>query len=86
MNRRFDFSGRVQRIGRHARPWQLILILATFHLAVTTTVFLAGRFQLMPSQFTRSGTGSFAADGFYYQTEIDLIVGIAGEWTIQCLD
>lgn len=71
MSKRFHFSARLQRIGRHARPWQMILVLATFHLAVTTTVFLVGRFQLMPSHFTQSGIGSFAADGRYYQTEID---------------
>lgn len=60
---------------RRVRAWQMILILATFHLSVTTTVFLVGRFQLLPSQFTTSGVGYFAADGLYYQTEIDLLSG-----------
>ena len=71
MNRRFDFIGRVRRFGRHAQPWQMILILAAFHLSVTTTVFVVGHFQLIPSQFSQSGIGSFAVDGLYYQTEID---------------
>ena len=75
MKKRFDLSGRVRRFSRGPRPWQMILIVATFHLWVTATVFLVGHFQLMPAQFIRSGVGSFAADGFYYQTEIDLLSG-----------
>ena len=73
MKNPLDVSSPLHRIGRRVRPWQMILIVATFHLLVTTTVFLVGHFQLMPSQFTTSGVGYFAADGLYYQTEVDLL-------------
>jgi hypothetical protein len=40
------------------------------HLAATTTVFIIGRFSLLPSQFDRSGFGAFASDSFFYQEDI----------------
>ena len=45
-----------------------LLLAAAFHIAVTTTIFLIGHFQLLPNTFDRSGTGlTFASDGTTYQ-------------------
>jgi hypothetical protein len=46
------------------------LTAAVLHASVTTSVFLIGRFGLMPGQFSQNGLGNFAADGFGYQTEV----------------
>jgi hypothetical protein len=48
----------------------LILAAAAWHVAVTTSVFLIGRFGLVPGQFDQRGLGTFASDGFMYQNEI----------------
>jgi hypothetical protein len=37
---------------------------------VTTSVFVVGRFGLLSGQFDRRGLGTFASDGFMYQSEI----------------
>ena len=48
-----------------------LLILATIlHVAVTTTVFIAGNRGLVPSQFSSNGLAAFASDGFLYQNEV----------------
>jgi hypothetical protein len=54
----------------------LILAAAAWHLAVTTAVFLVGRFDLVPAQFDQRGLGTFASDGFMYQNEIVELCGV----------
>jgi len=45
-----------------------LLIAAAFHVALTTTVFLIGHFQLLPNTIDRNGNGlTFALDGISYQ-------------------
>lgn len=46
-----------------------LLIAAAFHIALTTTVFLIGHFQLLPNTIDRNGSGlTFALDAVIYQT------------------
>jgi hypothetical protein len=48
----------------------LIAAAALLHLALTLTVYIAGRFALLPKVFDRDGTGIFfATDGFAYRAE-----------------
>jgi len=49
---------------------RLFLILALVQVAVTTSVLVAGRMKLMPSQFSADGLGAFAADGSVYKDEV----------------
>jgi putative peptidoglycan lipid II flippase len=56
--------------GRILRFRYVILAAAAWHVAVTTSVFLIGRFALVPGQFDQRGLGAFASDGFMYQNEI----------------
>lgn len=45
-----------------------LLLAAAVHVALTTTIFLIGHFQLLPSTLDRTGTGlTFAIDGTSYQ-------------------
>ena len=45
-----------------------LLIAAAFHIAITTTVFLIGHFQLLPNTIDRNGSGlTFALDAVIYQ-------------------
>lgn len=45
-----------------------LLIAAAFHIALTTTVFLIGHFQLLPNTIDRNGSGlTFALDAVIYQ-------------------
>src|SRR6266849_4100596 len=53
-------------------PALLLMMAASLHLAVTTVIFIIGRFQFMPNQFDRNGVGEFAADGRTHQ--LDAIV------------
>jgi hypothetical protein len=50
-------------------PARLLLVAAMLHLAVTTVIFVIGRFQLMPSQFDPNGVGEFAHDGRMHQLD-----------------
>jgi hypothetical protein len=57
-----------------ARPLLAILLTAAaLHLALTTTVFITGRFALMPSQFDAYGIGVFAHDGHFLQPEVEAL-------------
>ncbi len=48
----------------------MIAAAALLHLALTLTVYLAGRFAFLPKVFDRDGTGIFfATDGFAYRME-----------------
>ena len=48
----------------------LILAAAVFHLLLTLTIYLIGRFALLPEMFDANGTGIyFATDGFVYRAE-----------------
>jgi hypothetical protein len=50
------------------------------HLLATTTIFIIGRFGLMPSQFDRNGVGEFAADGRIHQLDaVNLTARLGGE-------
>lgn len=53
----------------------LLVLAAGLHLATTTSVFLVGRFQLMPSQFEKHGLGQFASDSIFYQGDVVLLTG-----------
>src|SRR5690349_12022671 len=45
-----------------------LILAALVHVALTTAVFLAGHFQLLPNTFDQNGTGlTFAIDGASYQ-------------------
>ena len=45
-----------------------LLLAAAIHVALTTTIFLIGHFQLLPNTFDQNGTGlTFALDGATYQ-------------------
>lgn len=45
-----------------------LLLAAAAHIALTTTIFLIGHFQLLPNTFDQNGTGlTFALDGTSYQ-------------------
>ena len=45
-----------------------LLLAAAFHIALTTTIFLIGHFQLLPNTIDRSGNGlTFALDTITYQ-------------------
>jgi len=48
----------------------LLLAAAVFHVSVTAAVFVIGAFALIPGQFDRNGLGTFASDGFMYQSEV----------------
>jgi len=48
----------------------LLLAAAVFHVSVTAAVFAIGAFALIPGQFDRNGLGTFASDGFMYQSEV----------------
>ena len=51
-----------------SRPVGYLLLAAAAHLALTTTIFLIGHFQLLPNTFDQNGTGlTFALDGTSYQ-------------------
>lgn len=52
------------------RITHLLLAAATLHAMLSLGISLAGRYKLMPSQFSESGIGAFAYDGFVYQSEI----------------
>ena len=52
-----------------------LLIAAAFHIALTTTIFLIGHFQLLPNTLDRSGTGlTFASDATTYK---EMATGLA---------
>jgi hypothetical protein len=55
---------------RRVRLPTLILAAAVLHVSVTTAVFTVGKLRLMPGQFNEMGLGTFASDGFMYQTEV----------------
>lgn len=48
----------------------LILAAAVLHVSVTTSIFMTGRFGLMPGQFNQQGLGNFASDGLTYRSEV----------------
>jgi hypothetical protein len=53
-----------------ARPAYLIAAAALLHLVLTLTIYLIGRFALLPNVFDANGTGIFfATDGFVYRLE-----------------
>jgi 4-amino-4-deoxy-L-arabinose transferase-like glycosyltransferase len=61
----------VSEIKDGPRGWLVLLLLAgALHVVTTTTVFLVGRFGLMPSQFDSHGLGKFASDSFLYHDDI----------------
>ena len=60
------------------RPLSCYLIAAAvFHLFFTLTIYLIGRFALLPSMFDVNGTGIFfATDSFVYRAESISLTGI----------
>jgi hypothetical protein len=62
---------------RDARPACLIVAAAVFHLFLTLTIYLIGRFALLPGIFDRVGTGIFfATDSYVYRAEANAMTGI----------
>src|ERR1041385_1584055 len=52
----------------NSTPIRYLILAAVVHVALTTTIFLAGHFQLLPNTFDENGTGlTFAIDGASYQ-------------------
>src|SRR5947207_2273828 len=45
----------------------LLVAAAILHVSATFAVFMAGRYQLLPSQISSNGIGEFASDGQIYQ-------------------
>jgi hypothetical protein len=62
--------------GGRVRLPLLILAAAVLHVSVTTSIFMIGKFGLMPGQFNQNGLGNFASDGFAYQTEVIELCGV----------
>lgn len=54
----------------------LLIAAAGLHLVTATTVFVVGRFSLMPSQFDSNGLGEFAHDSHKYQLDV---IGLASK-------
>ena len=48
----------------------LILAAAIWHVSITVSVFVAGKYGLMPAQIYPSGIGRFASDGVIYQGQV----------------
>jgi hypothetical protein len=61
-----------------SRRARLLLLLAAvlFHVSVTAAVYMIGAFALIPAQFDRKGLGTFASDGFAYQSEVIELCGV----------
>ena len=57
-----------------SRRWfelrSLLVAAAILHLSATFAVFMAGRYQLLPSQISSNGIGEFASDGQIYQFQM----------------
>ena len=54
-----------------------LLIAAAFHVALTTTIFLIGHFQLLPNIIDQNGSGlTFALDGTSYQRVSSELTGV----------
>ncbi|HMJ24213.1 MAG TPA: hypothetical protein VK475_00200, partial [Pyrinomonadaceae bacterium] len=64
--------------GPASRRARLLFILAAalLHVSVTATVFMIGRAGVLPGQFDQNGLGTFASDGFMYQTEVLQLCGV----------
>lgn len=63
--------------GWRVRAARLIASAAVFHLLVTLTIYLIGRFALLPRVFDVNGTGMFfATDSFVYRAETISLTGI----------
>jgi ankyrin repeat protein len=55
-------------------PMRLLTLAAIFHLTLTLTIFLFGRYASLPNTFDRDGIGiSFAADGIQYCADAALL-------------
>ena len=53
---------------KHAILIRYLILAGVIHIALTTTIFLIGHFQLLPNTFDVNGTGlTFAIDGTSYQ-------------------
>ena len=60
--------------------WRLLVLAGAIHIALTITIFLVGRSQLLPATFDQSGNGlTFALDGTTYQRVASELVH---EWQV----
>lgn len=78
-------SDYLSTIWSRTKPPHLLLFAAVWHLAVTVSIFILGRFQLMPAKFDFDGLGTFADDGFLYRGEITSLTAIIksqGLWAL----
>ena len=48
----------------------LLIAAAILHVCVTVAVFMVGKYELFPSQFSPNGIGRFAGDGEVYQLQV----------------
>jgi 4-amino-4-deoxy-L-arabinose transferase-like glycosyltransferase len=56
-------------------PVRLLILAGVIHIALTTSIFLLGRYHLLPGTFDENGIGlTFAVDGTSYQKSATLIV------------
>lgn len=61
-----------------SRPLRYLILAGAIHIALTTTIFLIGHFQLLPGTFDENGIGlTFAIDGISYR---QLAGNMVGEW------
>lgn len=59
-------------------PWRYLILAGAIHIALTTTIFLVGHYQLLPATFDENGIGlTFALDGTSYRR---LAIGLVEEW------
>ncbi|MDT5271661.1 MAG: hypothetical protein QOH49_3847 [Acidobacteriota bacterium] len=67
---------RVRTICRR-RPLRAVIIAAALlHLTLATAIFVAGRAQLIPSQFDAHGIGSFAPDSGFYLPQVEALADV----------
>jgi hypothetical protein len=76
MKRRLPDESGARLAGSGARHAFLILAAALFHISVTAAVLMIGTSALIPGQFDRKGLGTFASDGFAYQSEVVELCGV----------
>ncbi len=76
MEPKLTFNAGPRSALRRVRLSFLILAAAVLHVSVTTSVYMIGKYGLMPGQFDRDGLGKFASDGFAYRIEVVEMCGV----------
>lgn len=68
--------GRFKAACRERPLRALLAAAAVLHLALAAAVFVAGRAQLVLSQFDANGIGTFAPDSGFYLPEVEALAGV----------